>query len=68
MRGNATLPSLPRSTSSMDEVSLKRTLMDVIIETISKCSDEYDDLVQLQVKMNFVYNIFSLSNQMLPLQ
>lgn len=28
------------------------TLMDLIIETVSKCSDEIDDGVQLQVMFN----------------
>ena len=29
--------------------STQRALMDVIVETITKCSDEFDDTVQLQV-------------------
>jgi hypothetical protein len=31
------------------KIQQNRTLMDAIIETVSKCSDEFDDGVQLQV-------------------
>lgn len=51
LRGNKRIPDQKNSNS--DEVSGKssqrRILMDLVIETISKCSDEYDDSVQLQV-------------------
>ncbi len=39
--------------------STQRALMDVIIETITKCSDEFDDTVQLQV-MNSMCNSWLL--------
>lgn len=35
--------------SDINLIQDKQTLMDVIIDTVSKCSDEYDDGVHLQV-------------------
>jgi len=35
------------------------TLIDVIVETVSKCSDETDDGVQLQVWRPFVSTLFT---------
>jgi hypothetical protein len=35
--------------------SERRTLMDLVIETVAKCSEEYDDAVHLQVE--FILNL-----------
>lgn len=44
--------------SSFDD----RSLMDLVIETVSKCSDEYDDGVQLQVNTCFFHESKGLRN------
>jgi hypothetical protein len=33
----------------LESKSSQRALIDVVVETITKCSDEFDDAVQLQV-------------------
>ena len=53
MRGNKRIMVV--ANSSVDETEAKssqrRTLMDLVVETVSKCSEEPDDNVQLQVRI-----------------
>jgi hypothetical protein len=70
MRGKKKLTS---STStglneeSEDKPSGRRTLMDLIIETINKCSEDFDEGVQVQVRFTrdiflfYTFNIVTLS-------
>ena len=43
---------------SEDKFSNRRTLMDLVIETINKCSEDFDEGVQVQVR--------SMSSRMSP--
>lgn len=51
MRGNKRIENADFSPAddNDEKTSQKRILMDLLIETVSKCSDEFDDGVQLQV-------------------
>ena len=50
LRGNKRVVVESKSNDDQDyKPSQRRTLMDLVIETICKCSEEYDDNVQLQV-------------------
>jgi hypothetical protein len=54
MRGKKKIDSIAaeRMESASESKSYGHlTLMDLIIETVSKCSDEIDDGVQLQVRL-----------------
>jgi hypothetical protein len=42
---------------SDDKPSDRRTLMDVIVDVIARCSEEYDDNVHLQVNLLFFATI-----------
>lgn len=44
-----------------DKPSGRRTLMDLIVEVIAKCSEEYDDNVHLQVTRIMVPRIYRLN-------
>jgi len=46
--------------NSANSSKSSKTLMDLVIETISKCSDEYDDNVQIQVIKALLTAITSL--------
>ena len=65
MRGKKKLTS---STStglneeSEDKPSGRRTLMDLIIETINRCSEDFDEGVQVQVRYAKVFFILSAFN------
>lgn len=60
LRGNKRLVVSELNTSSSAaepdiKPSQRRTLMDLIIETICKCSEEFDDTVHLQVQPLFSF-------------
>jgi hypothetical protein len=59
--GNGNSSSSSQSSSAANSSSKQsKTLMDLVVETISKCSDEYDDNVQIQVIKALLTAITSL--------
>jgi hypothetical protein len=65
MRGKKKLPSSASTglnEESEDKPSGRRTLMDLIIETINKCSEDFDEGVQVQVGYVKVFVILSAFN------
>jgi hypothetical protein len=54
LRGNkkiSLLDKTPTDDNLETKLSERRTLMDLIVETVAKCSEEYDDAVHIQVKL-----------------
>jgi hypothetical protein len=52
LKGNQTIQDIvpEQEWDSEEKPKQKRILIDALIETVSKCSDEFDDGVQLQVR------------------
>jgi hypothetical protein len=63
LRGNKRISFVDKSNgdeSLETKPSERRTLMDLVIETVAKCSEEYDDGVHIQVRklLVFVFTFF----------
>lgn len=56
LRGKRKIASTSSSVEDPeDKTANRRTLMDLIIETINKCSEDFDEGVQVQVRMHVCY-------------
>ena len=61
LRGKRKLPNVLASAANDetdDKLSNRRTLMDLIIETINKCSEDFDEGVQVQVRQKHSIKIW----------
>lgn len=59
LRGNKRiLVPNPKPTEDGELKSERRILMDLVIETVAKCADEFDDVVHSQVILQILFHLF----------